>query len=121
MKNWIISQTGQGSKILIGSGLLAVGGLVNVVAVLYSGSQSFDASAWLARLQLPAAVVALLGVAYLCISVRCPRCGAKWIWMAISGRLSSSSTTSLLDLQACPRCEFPSGDKQPSVAKGIDG
>lgn len=110
MKHWIVFRTGQGSKLMVGAGLLAVGGLLNLLAILYSGSQSFDASSWLARLQFPAAILALAGLFYMCASVRCPNCGARWIWMAVSGKLERRSPGALLDLDRCPSCGYSGSD-----------
>jgi predicted RNA-binding Zn-ribbon protein involved in translation (DUF1610 family) len=101
---WIVSTTGQTSKLIVGLSLLAVGGMVNLWAILYSGSDSFDPAALLAQIQLPSALVALVGLAYVCFSIKCPNCGARWIWMAVRGKLQGHSLGSLLDLRACPTC-----------------
>lgn len=104
MKKWIVTTTGQTSKLFVGVGLLAVGGLLNLWAVFYSGSDSFSASALLAQIQLPSALVALAGLAFVCVSVKCPNCGARWIWMAIRGKLPGHSLSALIDLESCPTC-----------------
>ena len=70
----IIASTGQVWKVLLGLGLLFAGSL-----------------GWITRLndlEPLLTVISLLGFVYLCASVRCPRCGAKWIWMAVNGKLA---------------------------------
>jgi len=48
--------------------------------------------------------------AFACAGIRCPSCGAKWFWLAISAQPSNQWTHWLLSQPACPICkeEFPS-------------
>lgn len=39
-----------------------------------------------------------------CLSVRCPQCGAPWLWVAMSTQTMSTWLTWLTTLSACPRC-----------------
>ena len=56
------------------------------------------------NLQTVSILVAAVGFAYLCTRVRCPKCGAKWIWMAANGKLKSLDA--LITLDRCPTCGF---------------
>lgn len=117
MKNWIISKTGQLPRLAIGLGLLAMGGLVNVISIGLTGSGSITTDSWLVKLQLPAALLALAGFVFLCMAIKCPNCGAKWIWMAVSGKLGSRSLDSVADLSACRVCGYSGGGAEEQVKR----
>lgn len=44
----------------------------------------------------------LAAIAFPCITVRCPDCGARWYWQAISGK--GGGIGGLLKQPACPSC-----------------
>lgn len=67
-------------------------------------------------------VFSLIGLFIGCFCARCPNCGAKWIWMAISRNASSSVhwMARLLSLEECPRCGYR-GDNHRSDSSRIQG
>ncbi len=44
--------------------------------------------------------------AWLCLSLRCPRCGAHWLWREADTRDADLRSYGLLSLRRCPRCWF---------------
>jgi DNA-directed RNA polymerase subunit RPC12/RpoP len=106
MKDWIIAKTGQLPRLFTGLGLIASGGLVNLASIILVGSRAVTEEHWLVSLQLPAALMALIGFVFLCMAIKCPKCGAKWIWMAVSGKLGAHPLDSLTDLSACRNCGY---------------
>jgi DNA-directed RNA polymerase subunit RPC12/RpoP len=42
-----------------------------------------------------------------CLAVRCPRCSARWLWMAVSEQSHTRYLKWLAELNACPRCGYP--------------
>jgi len=42
----------------------------------------------------------------LCASIRCPQCGARWMWLAVSKKKSDIWQQWLLGLNKCPVCEL---------------
>ncbi len=42
-----------------------------------------------------------------CVSIKCPSCGLKWFWSAVSGQESKKWLFWLLSLKSCPRCGEP--------------
>jgi hypothetical protein len=45
------------------------------------------------------------GLVFPSLSIRCPRCRARWFWMAISSKRHDEWFLWLLDARACPACE----------------
>lgn len=110
----IISQAHQMWKAILGAVLLVGGAATDMIvsfmprvrtATMTQG-QFYD-------LQLVGLVVAAAGFAYLCTRVRCPKCGARWIWMAANGKLKSLDA--LVTLDRCPTCEFAGNLADPKV------
>ena len=50
-------------------------------------------------------LLALGGLAFACIGVACPKCGARWVWMAVSQRTVGGYGTWLVALSRCPKCD----------------
>ena len=50
-------------------------------------------------------LLAFGGLTFACAAVRCPKCGARWVWMAVSQRSSSEYGTWLVALSRCPKCD----------------
>ena len=106
--NSIISQSGQIWKVIVGLALLiggaAAGVSVSFVPYLRAVTISlgqFD------NLQAVSTVAAAAGFVCLCLTIRCPNCSAKWIWMAVNGKLGTRSLDALATLDRCPTCGYP--------------
>lgn len=51
--------------------------------------------------------VGAIGVAFFvfpCVSIRCPRCNAKWFWLTLAKFRVGKRNTWLLSRTACPQC-----------------
>ena len=44
---------------------------------------------------------------FACGSIKCPKCGVKWFWLAVRGKGSGSWLFWLSSLTVCPKCGFP--------------
>jgi hypothetical protein len=51
-------------------------------------------------------VASLVGVAFPAIGIRCPRCGAHWLWLAMTKGDAATWWDRLVRQQACSRCGF---------------
>lgn len=96
----VIAQSGQIWKVIIGL-LLLIGGAATDMAASFI-MRNND----LASLQVLSTAAAAAGFLYLCTRVQCPRCRAKWIWMAVSGKLGPRSLDALISLDQCPKCGY---------------
>ena len=57
-----------------------------------------------ATVMLACVVMALGALVFACIAIRCPRCRAPWVWMAVSGQGHGVWLPWLMSLRQCPRC-----------------
>jgi hypothetical protein len=103
----VIYRSGQMWKVWLGAALLLGGAVVNVVVAVLLSTQFIDLNSRLLNAQLPSALVSLAGFIYLCMGITCRNCGAKWIWMAVTGKLSGKSVLGLVELNRCPVCGDP--------------
>src|SRR6266545_452903 len=78
--------------VLVGGGFLFYG--------IAADTSNGDGLLWI----LSGMVLTLGGLLFACIGVRCPKCRARWVWMAVSERCSTTYGTWLIALSACPRC-----------------
>lgn len=53
-------------------------------------------------------------------TVRCPTCGARWVWIAVSERDHRDWLPWALGLEFCPRCGFGSRPYSPQKRLGSD-
>ncbi len=58
------------------------------------------------RAVLLATIASLTAFVAPCLSVRCPLCGCKLLWRAVSTRHSTSWLLWLLSIDRCPHCNF---------------
>jgi ABC-type microcin C transport system permease subunit YejB len=42
---------------------------------------------------------------FACLSIRCTACGARWVWMGVSGKSSREWLAWLLSRSECPVCK----------------
>lgn len=106
----VIVESEQVWKVVLGLALLIGGGATNLAVSfipylreLTEGLQIFYS------IRAVSTAAAAVGFVYLCLSVRCPRCGAKWIWMAATGKFGPGSLDALITLDRCPTCGYPGG------------
>ena len=51
-------------------------------------------------------IVALGAGIYGVTSIRCPKCGARWVWLGVSKSAASSWLVTLLVRDKCPLCDW---------------
>lgn len=101
----LVLTTGQAPKLIVIFAALAALGL----GAMWAGQ-----GVWTDRLLLWVVLppLAMLGVLAAAIAIRCPVCGMRWVWHAISKLHSNKWLPWLIDLEACPGCgirEHPAG------------
>lgn len=42
-----------------------------------------------------------------CLFIRCPKCGLRWLWYAVTKQNINGWFPWLVTLQQCPNCDFP--------------
>ena len=99
----ILATSGQLAKAAISLALFLAGVLLTIVGSLGSASSS-------AEIQFDLAVagifVALGAGTFAVTSIRCQKCGARWVWVALGKSHSSSWMATLLCRDKCPRCDW---------------
>jgi endogenous inhibitor of DNA gyrase (YacG/DUF329 family) len=106
----VIARSGQTPKALCAFlGLVVGGGLALFGNLLFHWSPSFGAI-----VTLGGAAAGLGLFVFGCLSVRCPSCGARWVWDAISKRPANAWLASLLGSRVCPKCGYPDASTAPS-------
>lgn len=58
----------------------------------------------------------LIGVScivFSCISIRCPVCGARWFWLAVSRKHGVGGIDWFLSQQVCPVCGYSGKNHEP--------
>jgi len=99
----ILAMSGQLAKATISLALFLAGGLLTMVGAI--GWVSSSAETQLA-LAVAGIFVSLGAGIYGVTSIRCPNCGARWVWLAVSKSQASSWIASLLGRDKCPVCDW---------------
>jgi len=100
----VISKTGQSWKfrtffiVLVMSGVSMTYGQFNIETLSNDLFFYFVAGG---------AFVGLLSFIFACVSIKCPNCGAKWFWSAVSGKGNKEFLFWLNSLSSCPKCGEP--------------
>lgn len=99
-ENSIMSKTDQNRKGLIGLlGLLASVALFGFVIYQgQTGTLAFD-------LLGLATVIGIAGFAYPVLTIRCPGCGDRWLWRAMSTQPHPRAMKWLAEQERCPNCD----------------
>ena len=97
----LIERTSQLWKLRLGMAGALLGTAVRIGASEFDGLASGHSMA----LGFGGLFVALAGVVYLCIAVRCPDCGARWFWLMAS-KPSGDPTHWSMSSQACTAIHF---------------
>jgi hypothetical protein len=100
-RNSVISRTGQTWKVCVAFAamLVAGGGMVYAQWRIHS----LSAEQFLLTM-LGSVALAFTGLAFAFLFVRCPRCRARWFWMAVRTQPSATWLTWLTTLPRCPTC-----------------
>jgi predicted RNA-binding Zn-ribbon protein involved in translation (DUF1610 family) len=93
---------------------IAVAGLCLLVAAIATGLAQIGLQSVGTALEWTALIGAVSGLGALVfgsLAVRCPDCGARWVWMAVSERDHNEWMPWLLTLHACPRCGYGASEE----------
>jgi hypothetical protein len=100
--NSAIAKTGQAWKGIAAISVVILGSLIMFAGML---SHSRDQSlAWFS-VTLGGMALAALGFAFGCWSIRCPECGSRWLWLAVTKRGVGSWLEWLVSRTQCPTCK----------------
>ncbi len=44
------------------------------------------------------------------LTIKCPRCNCRWVWIAFNQKLKSNAVVKLKSLDKCPKCGFSEND-----------
>jgi hypothetical protein len=99
-KRSFLQRTGQAGKYSAGNALALTGaGLMLAGWFLLSGYRASVTSA-------VGAGVGMVGLAFQCLAIRCPRCRAKVVWEALSTRPHGVASYWAELQQVCPKCGY---------------
>jgi len=56
------------------------------------------------------ALIGLLSFVFACVSIKCPICGSKWFWSAVSGKGDKEWLFWLNSLSSCPKYGEPKSE-----------
>jgi hypothetical protein len=96
-----LARSKQQWKLLIGSAMFVGGSTLMFMAT--SGSSSADDTRF-AFFLLSGLALMIIATAWLALSIRCPQCGSKFFWLAVSKEHVGSWGSSLLTRADCPVC-----------------
>lgn len=99
----VIKKTGQSWKAWL-SCVTVIGGGASTFYGLSYGSLLFPV--------LIGIVLVGFGLVFACTAIRCPSCGARWVWLGFKGQNAMQWLPWLLNQAECPVCQ---GAIQPPV------
>jgi hypothetical protein len=102
----VISKTGQAWKIKA----LNVSTVLAIASIIYGQANIETLSTdSFGLFFVGGVVVGLFSFLFACISIKCPNCGKKWFWSAVSGKDKNGWWFWLNSLESCPKCGEPKG------------
>lgn len=111
----VIRKTGQWWKVQLGFWMMAL----TVVPLMINDTyyKFFEVDFELHILGIFAGMAAFF---FILLSVRCPECGAKWLWLAASKRgIVERWGKPVLFLTECPECKLKGNAEQKNKADGF--
>ncbi len=100
-KDSVLYCTGQAWKFWV----MPIG--VVISALLIFGAQWLIGSlpaGWFPIITLSGCLVGLVSFVFPCIAIKCPVCGARWFWLAVSKKHSTNWFNWLMTQSSCPAC-----------------
>jgi hypothetical protein len=102
----LLRSSNQYWKLWLFGGILVIGGLVIALGGLMMGLGESMESLGTAYILIGTAV-GLSAFLCACLLVGCPRCSARWFWLAVSGQTDEHWLQWLSNLSICPHCGYP--------------
>ena len=102
LKESLLYRTGQAWKFWI----QAFGGLVLVVTTVLTFDDSSMSKESYSILLWGGLAVGGICMIFSFVSIRCPNCGARWFWQAVSKKQKREGVGWFLNLKKCPVCNF---------------
>lgn len=90
----VIRITGQWWKLIVALFLVIGGGT----------AVAFGPAEYSPLLVIIGAAIALAGFCFACITIRCPSCGKRWFWEAVSTQSHREWLSHVLGREDCPSC-----------------
>lgn len=100
-KDSVLYCTGQAWKFWV----MPIGTIISVVLIF--GMQWFKDSllgGWFPIITLFGILVGLVSFVFPSLAIKCPACGARWFWLAISKKHSTNWFDWLMTQTSCPAC-----------------
>ena len=97
----IIRTTGQWWKVAVAFWTIVVGGVVLWSGMAMLGRHAPSYSLWII---LGGLALVLGGLAFVFLSVRCPSCRARWVWLSVNGQGVKNFGRVFFELTECPVC-----------------
>jgi hypothetical protein len=102
----LLEQTGQLWKVYIGGAVSIIGWLAN----RRNSTPDPDKFLWI---ELGSLFLMFGGAAWIAWSVKCPRCSARWFWLAASrGPASAFISGRVAQTKECAMCGYPNTDSR---------
>lgn len=108
----IIKTSGQMPKLVLLFAVL-IGGWIAMVI----GLKNLEGSGWGFPLALAGMSIGLASFLLALLFIRCPRCGSRWLWKAVSQQEHSQWLSTLLSNSTCPSCAY-TPNRESQVAGG---
>jgi hypothetical protein len=101
-----VKRTGQFPTLLFGLALI-MGGFALILVCATGNIQTSDR---FFPLLLGGFGLSAAGMAWLLLRIRCPKCGARLVWIAATGQNASNWFSGLLAATKCPACGAAADD-----------
>jgi hypothetical protein len=100
--NSAIKKTGQWWKGIAASAVVISGTIIMIAGLLaLNGDQLHSSFA----IMLAGGALTMLGFTFACWSIRCPDCGTRWLWLAVTKQHAGSWLEWLMSKAQCPICK----------------
>ncbi|MBN1470823.1 MAG: hypothetical protein JW925_03515 [Syntrophaceae bacterium] len=95
----VIRKTGQWWKVEVGFLMVMAGGILMFIVQWFLDFSKYG------YIHLIGVSVGFMGLVFLAVAIRCPKCKAKWFWLAASKRgITNKWGKGVLLLTDCPEC-----------------
>lgn len=95
----MLKDTGQWWKLQLTIGAIVVGFVLMSVGIIYLQRPKIGFLFVVIGL-----AVGISAFVFACLTIRCPSCGARWFWRAVSNRRAGDWLLSLLRVERCDAC-----------------